>query len=89
MSKSKIITYDLRTPSRDYEKLTTAIKRYSLSAKVTESCWIIVTEDTCVSIRDNLAQHIDSNDRLFVAALTGEAAWRKVICDNEALKERL
>jgi hypothetical protein len=32
---------------------------------------------------------MDSNDRLFVIAVTGTAAWRKTICDTEWLKQFL
>lgn len=34
-------------------------------------------------------QVMDSNDRLFVATLTGEAAWYNVICDSDFLKKHL
>lgn len=30
---------------------------------------------SCVSVRDHLKTEIDSNDSLFVAELTGSAAW--------------
>ena len=34
-------------------------------------------------------KEIDFNDAVFVATLTGEAAWKNVICDSEYLKENL
>lgn len=86
---SKIITYDLCQPGQNYEDLISAIKEYSKWARVTESTWIIVTDDSCETIRNNLVQHIDTNDRLFVAKLSGEAAWRNVKCKNDWLKENL
>jgi hypothetical protein len=86
---SKIITYDLRKPGQDYEDLISAIKKYYQWAKITESSWLINTDDSCVMIRDNLNQYLDSNDRIFVGNLSGEAAWRNVICGSDGLKERL
>lgn len=86
---SKIIEYDLQKPGRDYDALYEAIKSYGTWAHVTESTWFIKTEDSCAQVRDKLKQVVDSNDRLFVATLTGEAAWHNDICDNDFLKKHL
>lgn len=86
---SKIVTYDLCGENKDYKDLIAAIKSYSKWAKVTESSWVIVTDSTCVQIRENLKKFMDSDDRIFVASLTGEAAWTRVICDSDSLKDRL
>lgn len=86
---SKIITYDLCSPGRNYDDLYKAIKAYGTWAHITESTWFVKTDDSCTQIRDNLLSHIDSNDRLFVGELTGTAAWHNVICKNEFLKENL
>ena len=89
MSNSKIITYDLRNPGRNYDELYEKIKSYSVRARICESTWFISTSDSCVDIRDNLKSVIDSNDRLFVAELTGRSAWSNVECDSNYLKEKL
>jgi hypothetical protein len=34
-------------------------------------------------IRDDLASHIDANDRLFVARLSGETSWTKLMTGAE------
>lgn len=72
---SYIISYDLDNPGQNYEKLIDAIKNYGTYAKITESCWCIVSTDESKVIRDNLESIVDSNDKLFVAKLTGQAAW--------------
>lgn len=84
-----IISYDLLAPGRDYKSLNAAIKSYGTWAKITESLWAVVTEDKATAIRDKLSAHLDPNDRLFVVKSGTEAAWRKVICRSEWLKEHL
>ena len=72
---SYIISYDLDNPGQNYEKLIDAIKNYGTYAKITESCWCVVSTDESKVIRNNLKSMIDSNDKLFVAQLTGQGAW--------------
>jgi hypothetical protein len=86
---AKIITYDLCKQGKDYDSLISAIKKYPLWCKVTESCWVVSSPDTCATIRDNLKSYMDNDDRLFVAALTGETAWSNVQCKDDALKNIL
>jgi CRISPR/Cas system-associated endoribonuclease Cas2 len=84
-----IITYDLRQPDRDYESLYDAIKKYPKWARINESVWAVVTQRDAVQIRDNLDQHLHSNDRIFIVKSGVEAAWRNTKCKNEWLKENL
>ena len=86
---SMIVEYDLRSPGRNSDGLYQAIKSYIVWAHVTESTWFIKTYDTCVHVCNELAAHMDENDRIFVAVLSGGAAWRNVICDGEYLKKNL
>lgn len=86
---SMIIEYDLRSPGRNYDELYKAIKSYGVWAHITESTWFIKTSESCVQVRDKLLAHMDGNDRIFVAALTGVAAWSNVLCDSEYLKKNL
>lgn len=87
--KSILVTYDLRAPGRDYENLYTKIKKYPLNAKITESCWLIKTNDSCSMIYDNLAGSTDTNDRLFIVEISSSAVWKNSIADNEFLKANL
>ena len=84
-----VISYDLRAPGRNYEHLYAAIKAYGKWAHINESVWAIVTDTNAVAVRDNLARHIDANDRLFVIKSGVEAAWRHSMCKNEWLKGNL
>lgn len=86
---SMIVEYDLRSPGRNYDELYKAIKSYGTWAHITESTWFIKTNDTCVQVCNKLTAHMDGNDRIFVATLSGVAAWRNVICDDDYLKKNL
>lgn len=72
---SYIVTYDLHKSGQNYDGLISAIKAYGTWCKLQQSVWIVVSAKTSVQIRDDLKMHIDSNDKLFVALLAGEAAW--------------
>jgi len=89
MTTPKIITYDLRPPVQNYDTLISEIKKYSTCTGITESTWLIFSEDTCLTICNHLTQYIDTNDRIFVAELTGIAAWFNTICDSDYLKNLL
>ena len=86
---SMIVEYDLCSPGRDYEELYKALKSYRVCAPITEPTWFIKTDETCVQVSDKLMAHMDKNDRIFVAALTGAAAWSNVLCNSESLKKNL
>ena len=86
---SMIIEYDLRSPGRNYDDLYRAIKSYGAWAHITESTWFIKTSESCVQVRDKLLALMDGNDCIFVAVLTGVAAWNNVLCDSEYLKKNL
>ncbi len=86
---SKIISYDLRAPGRNYDKVFEIIRSYKVFGKLTESTWFVKTDETCVQLRDKLLKHMDNNDRIFVAELTGVAAWQNAICGTDYLKKHL
>jgi len=83
-----IINYDLRKV-KNYDDLINAIKSYDKWAKVLKSCWAVGTTKTAVEIRDHLQTHMDEDDGLFVVKSGAEAAWRRVECKNEWLKDNL
>jgi hypothetical protein len=66
MSKAYLITYDLKTPGRDYAKLYEAIKASQKWWHYLESCWVIVTDENPTQIWNRLAPAIDNSDRLLV-----------------------
>lgn len=87
--ESYIITYDLKNSSKNYDDLIDKIKNYPKWAHVNESVWVVKSNTSATDIRNNLKTVADSNDSLFVATLTGVAAWRNIIDDSDVLRECL
>lgn len=69
-----IVSYDLRKQGRDYQTLYDRLKQWK-AVSILESVWLIRWDATSSQIRDDLKKYIDANDALFVAKLTGQAAW--------------
>lgn len=76
-----IIGYDLMKPGKDYTKLFEAIKALGPWWHGLDSTWIVISESKAGTIRDALVKAMDGNDRLFVAALTGETSWSNLSND--------
>jgi hypothetical protein len=91
--QSILVTYDLvgtSETSADYERLIGHLKDdYSNWAKVALSTWILRTSQSVVQVRNNVSRYLDADDRLFVAALTGTAAWGNVMCSPNWLQSYL
>ena len=84
-----IVSYDLRAPGRNYDALYVSLKSFPAWAQISESTWAIHSESNSEGIREHLKRNIDSNDRLFVARLTGEAAWTSAISSNDKVRSAL
>ncbi len=70
-----MVGYDLRRPGQDYSSLIRALEAYPNWWHHLDSTWVIKTNDSAATIRDNLRRYIDANDELLVASLSGESAW--------------
>lgn len=60
------ISYDLKTPGKDYGPLNEAIKSFGRWWHQTGSVWLVSSDKSSAEIRDFLKSNIDSNDKLFV-----------------------
>lgn len=68
------ISYDLRQPGRNYNRLFDALQ--SLGARrVLESQWLLASRDSASDVWDYLASFVDTNDALWVQSLDSGAAW--------------
>lgn len=84
-----IVSYDLCQPNRDYESLYEALKSFPNWGRLTESTWAVISNKSCVDIRDYLMQFVDNDDRLIVVLGGKSAAWVRVMADNNWVKENL
>lgn len=85
-----IVSYDLRAPDKDYEKLTEYLKSQSAWWHYLGSTWVIVSDLTAVQLRNEIRAHCDANDRILVISAGGTAAWDGFPTKaNEWLKKKL
>jgi hypothetical protein len=71
-----IVSYDLHKAGQNYTCIINKLKSYGSYWHIQGSVWIIATQENATQIRDKLKACLDSNDKLFVAKLSGEAAWK-------------
>lgn len=70
-----IISYDLHKSGQNYDCISEKLKGYPTHWHMQQSVWLIKTDKSVTTVRDHLKTCLDSNDKLFVAKLTGAAAW--------------
>jgi len=84
-----LISYDLDKPGQDYTDLIKAIEQIG-GVKTLFSEWFVVTQTmNAKTIFDRLSPFVDSNDRLLVLGLSGEAWWYNLMTSNEATRKLL
>jgi hypothetical protein len=72
---SYIVSYDLKTPGKDYDDLIKYLKTHANWWHHLGSTWIIVTDLTAAQLRDAIRSHVDSNDKVVVVKSAGVGAW--------------
>ena len=72
-----LITYDLLTPGKDYNRLFKAIRELSGAYwHGMQNIWFVKGDQlSATGIRDTLKNNIDSTDVLFVCELDDWASW--------------
>lgn len=73
--KTYIVSYDLFAPGQKYEKLIELIKSEFAWAKIGYSTFIVKSSASHTELRDKYKQTLDTNDKLFVGAVSAPAAW--------------
>lgn len=61
-----LISYDIRSPGKDYTKLLNSIAALTNPRRVLRSCWIVESEMSAAALHGSLLSHTDPNDRLLV-----------------------
>lgn len=70
-----IVSYDLHKVGQNYTCINEKLTAYPTHWHIQGSVWLIKTSDSAAVIRDKLTKCLDTNDKLIVARLSGEAAW--------------
>ena len=85
-----LVTYDLHKQGQNYACLAEKLNAYPVHWHAQGSVWFIETAASAVEVRNGLQSCLDTNDKLIVARLSGEAAWLGYGSDISAwLKNRL
>jgi hypothetical protein len=69
----RLITYDLNSPGQEYNELYSAIKELGDWIHPLQNLWFVDSNLSCTSIRDDLENHVDKDDKLFVSGINGWA----------------
>lgn len=68
------VNYDLNKAGQDYTELIDYLKSHQSWAKPLKSSFFVKTPLTAAQLRDGIKKHIDVNDDVVVATVTG-ASW--------------
>jgi hypothetical protein len=80
-----LVSYDLRTPGKEYAPLHACLKSYPAHAKPLESVWLIGTSLSAEQLREAVCSHMDANDRLLVLNIAAfEVAWLNLLPGADA-----
>lgn len=66
------VNYDLNKSGQDYTKLIEYLKSHQGWAKPLKSSFFVKTALSASQLRDGIKAHIDANDGVLVAAVTGQ-----------------
>ena len=84
------VTYDLRAPGRNYDKLFDYLKSQPAWCHPVESVWFIATDKSPEFIRDEMQGSCDSNDKILVVRTAAPGAWVNLTTESsEWLKKNL
>lgn len=89
MANNLHISYDLRDPGQNYDKVIERIKQLGSWAKIHYSFWYVNSASTASQAVDFLTPVLDANDRVYVVDATNNvAAWNSLPADVDAAIKR-
>lgn len=84
------VNYDLNKSGQDYTKLIEYLKSHQSWAKPLKSSFFVKTALSASQLRDGIKAHIDANDSVLVAPVTGNWASSNIPKDvTDWLKKNL
>lgn len=75
MKKCYIITFDLKNPGINQQRLIEEIKASKFWARLTSTSYLLLTTKNANEIRDILLTHLKEEDKIYVGSLENSAAW--------------
>lgn len=74
-----LVSYDLHKPIKDYIDLIGYLKEFKNQAKPLESLWVIKSDKSQITIRDEILGIIDQDDSVLVVDVSNDAmAWHSL-----------
>jgi len=80
-----LVSYDLDKPGQEYPPLLSRLRELG-AQRILFSEWFLVNNATPAAIRDDLSRFLDANDRILVVELKNNAAWRRLMIDNDPVQ---
>jgi len=74
MANNLHVSYDLKEPGKNYDRVIAAAKQLGSWAKVHYSFWYVKSDLTAAQARDALVRALDSNDSVYVVDATNDVA---------------
>jgi hypothetical protein len=79
MANNLHISYDLKEPGKNYDKVIAKVKTLGSWAKVHYSFWYVKSSLTAEQARDAVASVLDVNDSVYVVDATNNmSAWKNI-----------
>jgi hypothetical protein len=78
------ISYDLDKPGQDYSDIINRLKQLK-AQEVTRSDWLLASNRTPTQIKEDLLAYLDNNDRIIVAELKYNAAWKNLLIPGDVV----
>lgn len=79
-----LVTYALDDSTESYSKISRRLKRYPDWAKLFNRAWIIKTNKSSRTVRDELSESIEDKGKIVVVNIT-DSAWAVSNMDNDIL----
>lgn len=73
----------------DQEELINRIAGIGDSKQILSGVWVVVSDKTAVQIRDELAELLDTSERILIAQSGSVGAWKNILGENKWLAENL
>jgi hypothetical protein len=75
MKRCFIITFDLKNPGINQDKLVASIKTATSWARLGTSSFVVSSDKDAAVIRDILLKSLQQGDKIYVGKLDNSAAW--------------